>query len=161
MPRHHNKPRHRPKTGESRPRSLQHRLPFVHAVFWSVIHYLCLVASLTAVIAFFIEPTVLATRVIAGCLLLTGLTWLVAMFLRRSAHCPLCKGTPLINSGALTHNRAVRLPPFNEGVTATLSIIASHKFRCMYCGSLFDLLKTPARLRYKSNPAAGPPPDPE
>ncbi|MBC7980220.1 MAG: hypothetical protein H7Y36_06630 [Armatimonadetes bacterium] len=98
-------------------------------------------------ITFFIQPTHLATRVFAASLVCTAVTWLIAFLKRRNTHCPLCKGTPLINSGALTHQKAFRLYPFNHGVTATLSLIASQKFRCMYCGTNFDILKTPSHLR--------------
>ena len=55
----------------------------------------------------------------------SAIMWLIAFFKRRAAYCPLCKGTPLINSGALPHSRARRLFPLNHGVTATLSIIAT------------------------------------
>lgn len=79
----------------------------------------------------------------------TIVTWLIASFKRRSALCPLCRGTPLINSGALAHSKAVRFPPLNHGVSAIISIIATQRFCCMYCGSSFDMLKTPSHLRGK------------
>jgi hypothetical protein len=75
------------------------------------------------------------------------LLWIIAFFKRRAAHCPLCKGTPLLNSGARPHAKARRFYPFNHGMTATLSIIATQRFCCMYCGSDFDLLKTPSHRR--------------
>ncbi|MBG7607085.1 MAG: hypothetical protein IZT59_03510 [Verrucomicrobia bacterium] len=74
----------------------------------------------------------------------TVVTWLISFFKRRHTHCPLCKGTPLINSGALAHQKATKTFPFNHGVSATISIIATHKSRCMYCGTLFDMLKIPS-----------------
>ncbi|WP_348223655.1 hypothetical protein [Luteolibacter sp.] len=105
------------------------------------------ITTATAFILFFYEPSQLATQVIIGGMVFSALMWVIAFFKRRSAHCPLCKGTPLINSGALAHSRATRIFPFNHGVSATLSIIATQTFRCMYCGSDFDLLKTPSHLR--------------
>ena len=85
----------------------------------------------------------------------SALMWLVAYFKRRSAHCPLCKGTPLLNTGARTHMRARRLFPFSHGVTATFSILAVQRFRCMYCGSDYDLLKPRSRHTYVNPPHAG------
>jgi hypothetical protein len=86
-------------------------------------------------------------RTVVGGILFSALTWLIAFFKRRGAFCPLCKGTPLINSGARAHIQARRIPPFNYGVSAILSIIANQKFSCMYCGSYFDLLKPPTHRR--------------
>ena len=60
---------------------------------------------------------------------------------RRSARCPLCKGTPYLNTGALTHRNATRLFPLNHGTSALLSSLITQRFRCMYCGTRFDLLK--------------------
>ena len=93
------------------------------------------------------EPSRLASRVILCGIIFCAFSWLLAFFKRRTAHCPLCKGTPLFNSGALAHSKAIRIFPFNHGVSATLSIIATQKFCCMYCGSDFDLLKTPSHIR--------------
>lgn len=135
----------------SRARSLPSSKAFTIAVFFSAIHYLGLIATVTAFAAFFVYPSQLATKVIVGSVIFSAVTWLIAFFRRRCAYCPLCKGTPLINSGALAHSRAVRIPPFNHGTSATLSIIATHTFRCMYCGSDFDLLKTPSHLREKQS----------
>lgn len=131
----------------SRDRSVPHRQSFVRAVLLSVAHYMGIVASATSLGVFFVNPTPLATKVFAASVAFTGATWLLAFFKRRHTHCPLCKGTPLINSGALAHQKAVRLFPFNHGVTATLSIIVNQKFRCMYCGTGFDLLKIPSHKR--------------
>ena len=130
-----------------RARSLPSSRPFNLAAFFSAVHYFGLITTATAFVLFFIEPSQLAMQVIVGGLATSGVTWMIAFFKRRSAHCPLCKGTPLINSGALAHSRATRLYPLNHGVSATLSIIATQTFRCMYCGSDFDLLKRPSYQR--------------
>jgi len=137
-----------------RARSLPSSRPYTVAVFFSLLHYLGMITTVTAFVFFFIEQGQLMAQVIVGGLAFSGVTWLIAFFKRRSAHCPLCKGTPLINSGALAHSRATRLYPFSHGVSATLSIIATQSFRCMYCGSDFDLLKTPSYKRGKQD--AGP-----
>lgn len=110
-------------------------------VILSSIHYMGILAMATSLVMFFIHPTPIATRVFLATLVFTCFTWIIAFFKRRSTHCALCKGTPLIESGALAHQKATRIFPFNYGVSATLSIIATQKFRCMYCGTEFDLLK--------------------
>ncbi len=130
-----------------RARSLPSSRPFNVAVFFSALHFLGLVTAITALVLFFRNPSQLAMKVMLCGLMLSIIMWVIAFFKRRAAYCPLCKGTPLINSGALPHSRAWRLFPLNHGVTATLSIIACQRFRCMYCGSDFDLLKTPSHLR--------------
>ncbi len=129
-----------------RARSLPSRRPFDTAVFFSMIHYLGLVTTVTSFVCYLMAPSELASRFIVGGLIFSATSWLLTFFKRRAAHCPLCKGTPLVNSGAHTHTKAVRILPFNHGITAVLSIIATQKFRCMYCGSDYDLLKPPSHL---------------
>jgi hypothetical protein len=129
-----------------RARSLPSGRPFRVAVFFFAIHYLGIVVAITALVCFIREPSQLASHILLGGMAFSAITWFIAFFKRRSAICPLCKGTPLFNSGARTHVRAKRIFPFNHGITATLSILATQRFRCMYCGSDFDLLKSPTRL---------------
>lgn len=134
-------------------RSVPHRKPFVTTVFLCALHYMGILAAITTLVIYFLEPSQLATKVLIACLGFIAFTWLLAFFKRRSTHCPLCKGTPLINTGALPHKKAFRIFPFNHGVSATLSIIATHKFRCMYCGTGFDILKQPTHLRENNRKA--------
>lgn len=129
-----------------RARSLPSARPFRTAVFATSIHYLGLVVSATALVCFFLEPSQEATRILVGGMIFSAITWLIAFFKRRATFCPLCKGTPLLNTGAHTHIRAWRLFPLNHGTTAIFSIMTTQKFRCMYCGSDYDLLKPPTRL---------------
>jgi len=129
-----------------RARSVPHKQPFVRAVFLSSLSYLGILAAVTTLVVFMLRPTQLATQVLIACIVFIAITWLLAFFKRRSAHCPLCKGTPLINTGALAHKKATKIWPLNHGVSATLSIIATQTFRCMYCGTAFDLMKTPSHL---------------
>lgn len=135
-----------PKEKTFRSRSLPSRRSYDVAVLFSALHYFGIILTVTALVRFFIEPSMLATKFITGGLGFTAATWFIAFFKRRATHCPLCKGTPLIASGALAHSKAIKIPPFNAGVTATLSIIATQKFRCMYCGSDYDLLKKPSYM---------------
>ena len=74
-------------------------------------------------------------------IVLCAVTWFVAFLRRRSVRCPLCKGTPLLDSRASRHVKARRLPPFNHGTTAVLGVIFTQRFRCMYCGTPYDMLK--------------------
>ncbi|MFT3991070.1 MAG: hypothetical protein QM680_06635 [Luteolibacter sp.] len=129
------------KTSEARCRSMPHPRPFYKAVFFSSLQYLGTIAFLTSVVMCALQPSPFAVKLILGSLVFTALCWLFGFFKRRSAHCPLCKGTPLINTGAHTHVKSFRIPPFSHGTTATLSIIFTHRFRCMYCGSRYDMLK--------------------
>ncbi len=141
-----NSRRSSPRAGV-RARSLPYRKPFLVGALWTFGHYLCVIGLVTALAVFIIEPTPQGARLVALLVGLCGLTWLIAFFARRRAFCPLCKGTPLIASGALPHRNAVRLRPLNHGHTAVLGILACQKFRCMYCGSPFDMLKEPSHSR--------------
>lgn len=144
---HHQAASDRMRPQISRLRSVPDRQPFVRAVFLSSMHYMGILATATTITVFLLEPSPMATKVLIVCLGFTAVTWLLAWFKRCATHCPLCKGTPLINTGAITHKKATRIFPFNHGVSATLAIIATQKFRCMYCGTGFDILKDPSHLR--------------
>lgn len=106
-----------------------------------------LILVITALALFLRSPSNLAGGLILGGIVFGIVMWVIAFFKRRAAHCPLCKGTPLINSGARAHSKAIRMFPLNQGVSAIISIIATRRFNCMYCGSTFDMLKTPSHLR--------------
>jgi len=134
------------KAGEIRSRSMPHAKPFFIAVFFSALTYFGVVAAITSLVVFILHPQRLEVVCFVISLGFSALAWLIAFFKRRSAYCPLCKGTPLINTGAFTHAKAYRLPPLNHGTTATLSIIFTQRFRCMYCGSRYDMLKKPSYL---------------
>ncbi len=126
-----------------RARSLHTHRPFNVAVFCSVIHYFGLVTTLTTLVFLIINPRELGLILVLVGVVFSLVTWIIAYYRRKLAFCPLCKGTPLLNSGAYPHASARRIYPFNHGVTAVLSIIVIQKFRCMDCGSDFDMLKIP------------------
>lgn len=132
-----------------RPRSLPSNTRYEIAVFFSKLFFLSLIIVLTSIGLFVQEQSPLTVNLIVAGIGLSIITWIIAFFKRRRALCPLCKGTPLINSGARPHAKARRIYPLNHGISATLSIIATQKFCCMYCGSDFDLLKVPTYLRAK------------
>lgn len=134
------------RTRVSRARSLPSARPFRVAVFFTSLHYLAIVATLTALGMVLTHPSQLASGFFVGGLVACAITWLLGFFKRRSTSCPLCRGTPLLNTGARTHARARRFFPLNHGTTAVVSIMCCQKFRCMYCGSDYDLLKPSSRL---------------
>lgn len=151
----HSTPTEKKSSKNLRARSLPSARPFRVAVFFSALQLLGLVVMVTGLVCFTREANYIASRILLGGLGFSVLAWFIAFFKRRSAFCPLCKGTPLINSGARAHVRAKRIFPFNHGTTATLSILATQRFRCMYCGSDFDLLKPPTRLLHGSSESVG------
>ncbi len=126
------------------------RKKIIGAVFAASFYYFGLAATLTALVMTLRSPTPESLGIFIGALSYTVFAWVLAFFLRRSAHCPRCKGTPMINSGAYPHPNAFRIPPLNHGITATLSVIAMQRFRCMDCGTSYDLLKPPATYDIKS-----------
>ena len=132
----------------TRDRSVPHKRQFAMALVLSAFHYLSLVGLLAGVILFILRQDKLAAMVLGGAAGFCGLTWVMAFLKRRSARCPLCKGTPYLNTGALVHRKATRLFPLNHGVSAVVSSLFTQRFRCMYCGTRFDLLKPVSRQRH-------------
>lgn len=126
----------------TRARSIHNKQPFTVAVFFTLLHYVSVLALATCMVILIASPTprALVTPLVAS-LSASLVTWLISFIRRRSARCPLCKGSPLVESGAVKHSRAYRLPPLNHGATAVFGILFLHRFRCMYCGTLYDLLK--------------------
>ncbi len=131
----------------SRARSLHDKRPYHVAVFFTLIHYLCVIAFLTCTVILILRPGEESVQIFVGSLAACLITWLVAFIKRRSVRCPLCKGTPLLDGGASKHAKAFRLPPLNHGNTAVLGILFLQRFRCMYCGTPYDLLKKSSQQR--------------
>ena len=131
-----------------RSRSVHDKRPYNVAVLLTLLHYLCVVALITSVVIFILNPKQDSVQPLVLSAVGTGVTWLVAYLKRRSARCPLCKGSPLIDTGASKHAKAYRLRPLNYGSTAVVGILFLHRFRCMYCGTPYDLLKKPSNQRY-------------
>lgn len=139
----------------TRPRSMPYRGMFYVATFWTILHLFCIVATLSALVLFLLNhkknPSPFYLYSVLGGLFLTFITLAISFFKRRAARCPLCRGTPLLNSGALAHKKSYCLPPFNHGYTAVLSIVFTQKMSCMYCGTKYDLLKTSSHSRRNSS----------
>jgi hypothetical protein len=133
----------------SRSRSLHHKRPFTVAVFFTLVHYLCLIGVVTCLAIVTLNPKPASVPPLVVAFVASLVTWLIAFLRRRSARCPLCKGSPLLDSGAVKHAKAYRLPPFTYAATAVLGILFLSRFRCMYCGTPFDLLKRSSSDRDK------------
>jgi hypothetical protein len=136
----------------SRYRSIPYRAPFYLAVIWTLLHW-CSIAATITLVGLFLTHTQTGNggqfkRPIIMAAVSTVITLVLSHYNRRAARCPLCIGTALINTGALTHKRSSKLGPFSEGYTSIISIAVTQKFRCMYCGTRYDLLKTPRRKQH-------------
>lgn len=136
-------------------RSIPYRAPFYMAVVWTLVHWCSIAATITLFVLFLIHhqsghggpykrPMIFAAAT-------TVLTLIISHYKRRAARCPLCIGTPLINTGARTHKRSIKFGPLSESATSVMSIALTQQFRCMYCGTRYDLLKTPRRKKYEND----------
>jgi hypothetical protein len=135
----------------SRFRSIPYRRPFYMAVFWTIMHLCSIIAFITCVVLFFVHLNDANRGQFKKLIIITSgataMTMIVSHYKRRAVRCPLCIGTPLMNCGALPHKRSKKFTPFNEGFSAVLNIALTQKFRCMYCGTRYDLLKTPRKRK--------------
>jgi len=105
------------------------------------VHYWGTFTLLLAIPVFLVEQTPLARNLLIGSAVFYLFSGLVSFLNRRKVICPLCKGTPLLSTRAHVHAKAFRIFPLDHGTTATLALIFTQTFRCMFCGSRFDLLK--------------------
>ncbi|PID79855.1 hypothetical protein CSB20_08840 [bacterium DOLZORAL124_64_63] len=127
-----------------RARSVPCKRPFVVAVLATVVFYLGLVCFLTCAVVFAISPPEQVRSpayAMIGMLPVCALLWAIAYFKLRKATCPLCKSTPFLDNLACKHQKSFRVKPFNYGTTAILNVVCCQRWRCMYCGTPFDLLK--------------------
>ena len=131
-----------------RGRSVTFKKRFVLAVLATLVFYLSIIALITAAVAFFFVPPELkktAADILVRCLVVFSAAWLISYMKRRRALCPLCKSTPFLDNLAHKHEHAYRIRPLNYGTTAILTTILFQRWRCMYCGTPFDLLKKSKR----------------
>ena len=126
-------------------RSLPFKRGYVAALVVGFLHYMALVTTATLGFILFRTQNGIVAAWLIGAILAIVITWVIGYLLRRSAKCPLCKGTPLLDTNAAKHSKAVRIRPFNFGTTALLHLTFSYRFRCMYCGTPFDLLRKPGQ----------------
>jgi len=134
---------------QKRFRSVPFPRPFIKAAFVSSILLLSIVGLIATVVAFFILQTQKSAFLVVASMLVTIVIWTISIFMRRSARCPLCQGTPYFNSGAHKHEKATKLPLINHGMSNVIRTLVIQTFRCMYCGQPYDL------LRPVTNPLSG------
>lgn len=134
-----------PPARVARPRSLPGAFHYQFCLVLCAINYLCIIALVTTSVMTLLHAHQRAIHLLILTSAATLATWFLAYFKRRKTLCPLCKGTPLMESGARLHIRAKRIFPFSHGVSTVLFILFTQKFRCMYCGTDFDLLKDSKR----------------
>lgn len=111
----------------------------------TVVFYISLIGLFSTVFVFFTRQDVFTAILMIGFGGFSMVLWLFSFLKRRDARCPLCKGTPLLDSAARCHANAKRIFPLNYGTTAVLSSIVRQKYTCQYCGTPFDLLKVPSK----------------
>lgn len=129
----------------SRYRSVPNRSVYRSAVLWTLLHAVFVLSSIGLLFWFCFHHPLLAFKPyrpffivgIVGSLL----TLIISYSKRRNARCPLCLGTPLRDSGALAHKKAETWGPLDPAHTAMVQILFTQKFRCMYCGTRYDLRK--------------------
>lgn len=142
-----------PPDALARCRSVPYRTPYYFALFWTILHVFCVISTLMMVVLFFLNHQQangfnFKRYIIAGAIS-SLVTLIISYSRRRAARCPLCIGTPLMNTGALTHKRSTTIGPLNEGYSALVSIAFTQKFRCMYCGTRYDLLKSTHKKKHR------------
>ncbi len=122
---------------------MPYKRPFVSAIVLTVLFYLSLIGLISTVFVFFARQDTTTAFMMIGFGVATVVLWILSFLKRRDARCPLCKGTPLLDSAAHRHIHARRIFPLNYGTTAVLGSIFRQKYTCQYCGTPFDLLKVP------------------
>lgn len=120
---------------------MPYKRPFITALLISAFFYLLLIGTGAALFALMVGPNKNAASLLIGFAGFSAFLWFFSFFKRRSCPCPLCKGTPLLDSGATRHEKAVRFFPLNYGTSNVIRSIARQHFRCQFCGTPFDLLK--------------------
>lgn len=108
-------------------------------IVWTILFYAGVAATLTAGVALFLRQNPLTAKLFIASFLGTLFLWVISLVKRKKATCPLCKGSPLYETRARKHKKAVRTAPFNHAQTAVLSSLLTQRFCCMFCGSPFDL----------------------
>jgi hypothetical protein len=122
-------------------RSVPYKRPFITALLVSAFFYLLLIGTAAALFALMVAPNKNAASLLIGFAGFSAFLWFFSFSKRHSCHCPFCKGTPLLDSGATRHEKAVRFFPLNYGTSNVIRSIARQHFRCQFCGTPFDLLK--------------------
>ena len=124
-----------------RARSLPHKHHYRISLWWAALFYTLVLCIVAAGIGFALEDNQDNAFLLIGLVFAAIIIWPLGYLSRKKATCPLCKGTPLLDSRASKHEKAVRFFPFNYGTTNILKAIIARRLRCHFCGTPFDLLK--------------------
>ena len=106
-----------------------------------MLNYCAFIAVLTMILLLLVNPSMTMIKTVVTTIVIFAFTALASFLSRRSAFCPLCKGMPLAHTKARVHTKALRIYPLSHSTSAMLSLLFTQTFRCIYCGSRFDLLK--------------------
>ncbi len=126
---------------DQRARSVPFKKPFIEAILFTVAFYLSLTATLATLFACFALRKTDTAALLGAFSISSAVLWLLSFLRRRTARCPLCKGTPLADSSARKHENAKRFFPLNYGSSNVIRCIFTQKYLCPYCATPFDLLK--------------------
>lgn len=126
---------------QKRSRSVPFPRPYIKATLVSTLFFLSVISLITCSVAYGILQTQKSALSVVASLAVTVFIWTISIFARRAARCPLCQGTPYFDSGAHKHEKATKIPFLTHGTSNIVSTIFVQRFRCMYCGQPYDLLK--------------------
>ncbi|MBK1790664.1 hypothetical protein [Persicirhabdus sediminis] len=129
----------------SQNRSVHRPKPFIKTARLCVTQYLFATAAITLLVYTLAFPSPATAIIALVCMVLFFAFWLLSNISSRSATCPLCRGKCLASSKASKHKKAYRLKPLSYAQTTALSIVFTNKWRCMHCGSVYDLKKKPGQ----------------
>ena len=124
-----------------RARTLPHKYHYQISLYWAVLFYTLILCIIAAGIGFALDTNQNNAFLLIGLVFAGIVVWPLGYLARRKATCPLCKGTPLLDSQASKHVKAVRILPFNYGTTNILKAIFARRIRCHFCGTPYDMLK--------------------
>lgn len=129
------------RTALRRYRSVPHARKFFIAALLSFFQFIAMFMAACTIAICLITKSLTLQNILIATATMAGILWLASYLKRRKVLCSLCKGTPLLDSGARHHQHARRFFPLNYGTSAVVSVLVCQSFRCMYCGENFDLLK--------------------
>ena len=122
-------------------RSVPFPRPYIRAATIGALFFLSVISLITVSVAFVILQTPESAYLVVATLVVTIIMWVISIFARRAARCPLCQGTPYFDSGAHKHVKATKIPLFTYATSNIVKTIFCQTLRCMYCGQTYDFLK--------------------
>jgi hypothetical protein len=135
------RPRREKLPWHQRARAVPGKRPFILAVLASACFYLALVGTTAALFALMVNPGRNSAALLIGFAGFSALLWMISFLMRRRCPCPLCLGTPFVDSSSVRHRKAVRIFPLTYGTSNVIRALVRQHFRCQCCGTPFDLLK--------------------